>query len=145
MLSVAADEIDDAGGRAPGAVKGLSGSAWATDEAGRLVSAPDEMLALLGMTAEDLQPGPGGRPLDWRLLAHPEDGDAAAASWRLSLDAGHPYDVTLRLRAWRSCAPAVTPACRGRQSWLGSHRGLSGPRCPGADHGLVWHVHRSAA
>ncbi len=133
MLSVAADEIDDVPLRAAGPAKGLSGSAWATDAAGRLVSAPDEMLALLGMTAEDLQPGPGARPLDWRLLAHPEDGDAAAASWRLSLDAGHPYDVTLRLRtgdgghAWvRSAACPVRDAQGRITAWYGTS--IAAPR-----------------
>lgn len=127
MLSVATDGIDDGSVLAAEAVRGLPGSAWATDEAGRLVSAPDEMLALLGMTGEDLQPGPGGRLLDWRLLAHPDDGDAAAASWRLSLDAGHPYDVTHRLRAgdgshaWIRSAACPVRDARGRiTAWYGT-------------------------
>jgi len=133
MLSVATDGIDDGPVRAAEAVKGLSGSAWATDEAGRLVSAPDAMLALLGMTAEDLQSGPDGRPLDWRLLAHPEDGDTSAASWRLSLDAGHPYDVTHRLRgadgghAWVRSAACPVRDARGRiTGWYGTS--IAAPR-----------------
>lgn len=95
--------------RAAMMVEAVVGNAWATNAAGRFVYITPGMLALLGIAREDLN-GSDDPAFGWKPLVHPDDYEAAAASWRQSLRNGQAYDATHRLRAaddtfrWGRCS-----------------------------------------
>ncbi|WP_191059309.1 PAS domain-containing protein [Geminicoccus harenae] len=110
MLSVATDAINDQPARAARLVEEVVGNAWATDAAGRFLYATPGVLGLPAAGWEVPDTNPEDPALGWKPLLHPEDYEAAAMSWRQSLQTGHAYDVTHRLRAadgtyrWRRCS-----------------------------------------
>jgi len=109
MLSEVTGTMSDEPTRAAMMVEAVVGNAWATDAAGRFVYITPGMLAPLGIVREDLN-GSDDPAFGWKPLVHPNDYEAAAASWRQSLRDERAYDATHRLRAaddtfrWGRCS-----------------------------------------
>ncbi|WP_105403642.1 MULTISPECIES: PAS domain-containing protein [Neorhizobium] len=78
-------------------VERITGNAWATDAGGNFIYVTPAALAFFGTSLESLNAQPEEHTLGWKHVIHPEDYDAAAATWRRCLRTGEHYNVEHRM------------------------------------------------
>ncbi len=120
--------------RAAQLVESVVGNAWAADPAGQFTYVTPAMLAVLGLTQEDLNVSLDEGSFGWKRVIHPSDYDAAAESWRRCLQTGEHYNIEHRmLRAagvygWTRCSGQPVRDAEGRiAGWYGTVMGGGTP------------------